>query len=320
MIQLSIELYKKMYLIRRAEEEIQINYSDDDMKTPMHMSMGGEAIATGVCQALNPSDQVLGTYRTHALFLAKTGDTDRFFAEMYGKRSGTAQGKAGSMHLSAVDQGLLYCSAIVASSIPVALGAAFANSYLENGKNVAVFFGDGAIDEGVFWESVNFASLRGLPVLFICEDNGFAVHTARRHRHGFDSINEVVSQFKCDVFERDTTDPEEIYRTTKDALDLMKRNSQPCFLRFHYYRYLEHVGVNEDFNAGYRPKAEYLKWRKRDPMLLQRARLLDEGVDEWRIGNIEGEVDERIAESIQRAKKAPFANVSELYNGVFRCE
>ena len=127
------------------------------MKTPMHMSTGAEAICAGVCQALRPQDQVIGTYRTHGIYLAKTGETDRFFAEMYGRATGMAKGKAGSMHLTAPEAGLICTSAIVGTTIPVALGAAYANRQNAQDRVVAVFFGDGAIDEGVFWESINIA-------------------------------------------------------------------------------------------------------------------------------------------------------------------
>ena len=181
---LNVELYRKMCLIRTAETAICEHYPEDELKTPMHMSMGGEAICAGVCHALKAEDQVLGTYRSHGIYLAKTMETDRFFAEMYGRATGTSRGKAGSMHLMAPEHGLICTSAIVASHIPVALGAAFVNKATDNGQTVAVFFGDGAIDEGVFWESLNFACLRKLPVMFVCEDNGFAVHVPDPWRPG----------------------------------------------------------------------------------------------------------------------------------------
>jgi len=319
MKELNIELYKKMYLMRRAEEKIQKHYPQDEMKTPMHMSMGEEAIVAGVCHALSQDDQVLGTYRSHALYLAKTGETDQFFAEMYGKATGCVRGKGGSMHLNAPDHGLLCCSAIVGSSIPVAMGAAFANKYKKNGKIVAVFFGDGAVDTGVFWESVNFASLKRLPILFICEDNGFAVHTRRQERHGFKSVNEVVSKFNCNLFESDTTDAEVIHNITKDAIKTMEENNKPCFLRFHYYRYLEHVGIYEDFDAGYRAKEEYLQWLEKDPVCVQRNKLLAEGISQEELTDIEYEINKGICRSIELAKHAEFTDASEVYEGVYQC-
>jgi len=317
---LNVELYRKMYLIRRAEEKIQEHYHEDEMKTPMHMSMGEEAIVAGVCHALKEDDQAFGTYRSHALYLAKTMETDDFFAEMYGKSTGIARGKSGSMHLSAINKGLLSCSAIVASNIPVAVGAAFANKYKKNGKKVAVFFGDGALDEGIFWESLNSACLMKVPVIFVCEDNDFAVHTRRKCRTGYDSICDVASKFNCNVFSESTTDVNRVYNLTSEAIRVMDENQKPCFMHFRYYRYLEHVGINEDFDAGYRSKEEYLQWFKKDPVALQRASLIELSVGEEYIEEIEKTIDSSISQSIERAQKAPFSDTSEVYEGVFKCE
>ncbi len=316
-LELNIDLYKKLYLIRKAEKEIQEYYFEDEMKTPMHMSMGEEAIVTGVCQALRDRDQVLGTYRSHALYLAKTGETDKFFAEMYGKSTGVAKGKAGSMHLSAPEMGFMGASAIVASIIPVAIGVAFANKIMKNNKITAVFFGDGAIDEGDFWESLNAACLWNIPILFICEDNGLAVHTSGNKRHGYKSITDIVSKFNCNVIEEQSTDAEIIYKQTRKAIELMKKNKRPCFLHFRYYRYLEHVGVNEDFNAGYRSRKEFEKWYKKDPILLQRKKLLKLGAKETMVEKIENRINNKIKKSIELAKAAPFSKINEIYQDIF---
>src|SRR4030042_4784435 len=215
MNKLSLELYKKLYLIRYTEEAIIENYDSDEMKTPMHMSMGEEAIVVGVCQALGSKSQTFGTYRSHALYLAISQDTDGFFSEMYGKKAGVVRGKGGSMHLSYPEKDLMATSAVVASTIPVAVGSAYANKYLDNGKIVGVFFGDGAVDEGVFWESLNIACLMKLPIIFICEDNGYAVHTETAKRHGYKSIEKIIENFKCKVFSSESTDVEEIYKISK---------------------------------------------------------------------------------------------------------
>jgi pyruvate dehydrogenase E1 component alpha subunit len=209
--------------------------------------------------------------------LAKTGETDKFFAEMYGKKTGGAKGKAGSMHLSLPELGAVSMSAIVAGAIPMAVGAAFANKKKRNNKIVAVFFGDGAIDEGNFWESLNIACLMNLPIIFVCEDNGFAMHTPGRQRHGYKSIADIISKFNCNVLKTKTTDVEIIYNLTKKAVKLMKKTRMPCFLYTEYYRYLEHVGISEDFDAGYRFKEEFQIWRRKDPVDLQREKLLKSG-------------------------------------------
>lgn len=319
MRQIAIDLYKTMYLIRRSEKTIQVHYPDDEMKTPMHMSMGEEAVVTGVVHALNPEDQVLGTYRSHALYLAKTHNTDLFFAEMYGKTTGCARGKAGSMHLSAKEQGLLCSSAIVASNLPVAMGAAFANKYKDNGRRVAVFFGDGAMDEGVFWETINFSGLHRLPIIFICEDNGLAVHTARSVRQSYRKDEDIFQSFGIRCFEEKTTDPEVIHETARKALAHNEQTGQPCFLRLHYYRYLEHVGINEDFDAGYRSREEYLRWLEEDPIERQRQKLLDGGMSDGDIRAIETEIEQQVDASIDFARRSSFPEPGELYEGVWSC-
>jgi TPP-dependent pyruvate/acetoin dehydrogenase alpha subunit len=316
MTKLNLALYKKLYLIRRAEETIRKYYAEDEMKTPMHMSMGEEAISVGVCGALRPDDQVYGSYRSHAIYLAKTQDTDSFFAEMYGKETTLLKGKGGSMHMCAPECGFMGTSAIVASGIPVAVGAAFAHKQQRSGKIAVVFFGDGAIDEGDFWESLNVACVMKLPVLFVCEDNGYAVHTPASTRHGYRSITDIVSRFDCKVFQDNTTDVEVVYKLARRAVRYVRTSQRPCFLYLKYYRYLEHVGVNEDFNAGYRPRDEFLKWYEKDPVALQRTKLLNQGIKEPEVVRIEREIDARIENSLKLAKEAPFADTGELYKDV----
>jgi TPP-dependent pyruvate/acetoin dehydrogenase alpha subunit len=314
---LNSELYRKMYLIRKVEEKICEHYPEDEMKTPVHLSIGEEAISAGVCTALGPESQVFGTYRSHGIYLAKTGETDKFFAELYGKETGLAKGKAGSMHLSAPEAGFLGTSAIVGSIIPVAVGAAFANKMEGNGKVVAVFFGDGAVDEGAFWESLNVACLMKLPVLFVCEDNDLAVHTHKSFRHGYHSITDIVSQFDCNVLKDETTDVAVIYKLTTDAMRLINETQKPCFLYSKYYRYREHVGVYEDFDCGYRSREEFEEWYKVDPLHLHRKKLLELYCSEEEIKKIENAVDAQVEKSIDLAKKASLPKNYELYKGVY---
>lgn len=314
---LNLELYKKLYLIRKSEETIRKYYMDDEMKTPVHLSEGEEAIAAGVCQALEKEDQIFGTYRNHAIYLAQTGETDKFFAELYGKKTGVAKGKAGSMHMFSPEKNFLGASAVVATSIPVAVGAALANKYKNNKKLVFVFFGDGALDEGAFWESLNFACLKKLPIILICEDNGLAIHAHIKDRQAFKSITDIVSKFDCNIFREKTTDPEIIYNLTFNAIKKHRKTGKPCFMHLKYYRYLEHVGINQDFKFGYRSEAEFKKWYKVDPVNLQRKKLLKNGFTEKEIKELEAKIDKQIDKSIELAKKAPFPDKSELLSDVY---
>ena len=313
----SLELYKKLFLCRAAEDAIIKYYFEDEMKTPMHMSYGQEFIPVGVCQALEKDDQVFGTYRSHALYLSKTGNIEKFFAEMYGKVTGMAQGKAGSMHMSDREWGFLGSSAIVASIIPVAAGVAYANKFKGNKAVSVVFFGDGAVDEGSFWESVNLSSSMQLPVIFVMEDNGYAVHTSKKNRQGYDNISSILKNYNFNVIDC-LFRVEDVYHSSLFAVYHTRHTNQPSFLYVPCYRYLEHVGINEDTDAGYRSKEELDMWRSNDALLLQRNFLLKNDIAEFLILEIEKEITFRIENAINKAKEASFPSDEELYKGVFK--
>ena len=315
----SLDLYLLMYKVRKAEEKIIFLYPTDQLKTPMHMSLGQEAASVGVIYALGGTGDIFSTYRSHAAFLSQTEDLDVFFAEMYGKETGTAEGRSGSMHLSFPEKNHLLSSAIVSSCIPVAVGAAYANKMQKSGRIATVFFGDGALDEGVFWESINAASLYNLPLLFICEDNDFAVHTHRSNRHGYESIDRVVSTLNCLPFSDETNDVEKIYQMAKKAVKASLEENKPAFLRIRCHRNLEHVGIHEDWHEKYRDKESYHWWHQNDSLALQKQRLLNIGLNEELVKNHESAIDLQIEEAIVKATEANFCSSENLYKGVF-CE
>lgn len=315
-VELNKELYKKIYLMRRVEEKIQEVYYTDVMKTPVHLSLGEESIIAGVCQALSVDDQVYGTCRGHALFLARSNDLDGFYGELCGKVTGVAKGKAGSMHISCPESGFVVSSAIVSSIIPVALGAAFAAKYKKNNHIVAVFFGDGATEEGVFWETLNMACLKKLPILFVCEDNGLAIHAHIADRQHY-SIPNAAKTFGLPVYSDDTTDAERIYEAAEEAVKIIRETELPYFMHLKYHRYLEHVGVNEDYSFGYRKKKDYVEWYAMDPVKKQREKLLSIGIIESEIKAEEAVIDKNIDKSMKRALDAAFPTDSELFKDVY---
>jgi TPP-dependent pyruvate/acetoin dehydrogenase alpha subunit len=316
--EIAIQLFRSLFLARRSEEYIVKHYPENHMRTPMHMSMGQEFVSVGVCQALEGKADVFASYRSHAAFLAQTHDTDRFFSELYGRTSGTGEGKGGSMHLAAPDQGHMLSSGVVATQIPVAVGAAFANVRLDTGRMAVAFFGDGAVDAGVFWESINSAALFRLPVLFVCEDNGYAVDTPRDARQMARSLAEAVRPFGCDSYEDDTGDVESVYRLTRVAAEKARHQRRPAFLNIKCCRYLEHVGIGEDWNWGYRDKTtNQREWIDRDALVVQRRRLGEHGISESDIVTIEQEIDLSVRMSVERAGLAPIPAPERLYAGVF---
>ena len=307
-----------MVLIRRSEELICENYYDDEMKTPVHLSIGEEGIVAGSIEALSNDDPIFGTYRSHGIYLARTYETDEFFAELYGKISTIANGKTGSMHLTSFENHFQGSSAIVGASISVAVGSSYANKHHKSGLVTAVFFGDGAVDEGAFWESLNIACLYKLPIIFICEDNGLAIHSTQNQRRGYDSLPDIITNYNCKVFKSNSTDPEVIYDIVSKSRKIAIEEQMPVFLNLEYYRYLEHVGVNEDFECGYRSREEFEKWNEKDPILLQEKKLLDQyHLQKSEIDEIYHDIDEKIMRSIVRAKKLPFPDPSTIYEDVY---
>ena len=188
-------VYAKLLLIRRAEEEVARIYPSDKIKSPVHLSIGQEAVAVGVCDPLRADDVVSGTYRSHAAYIAKGGDLRTMFAELYGKDTGCCRGKGGSMHMVAMEQHILGTSAVVGTTVPIAVGYALALKREGKGRLAVAFFGDGATEEGVFHESLNFAALHKLPVLFVCENNGYAIHTPLSKRWATNRLCERVATY-----------------------------------------------------------------------------------------------------------------------------
>lgn len=312
----ALSLYRTLMLVRRAEEKIREEYFSDEMKTPVHLGIGGEAISVGVSHCLPAGTKTFGTYRNHALYLAVTQDTDGFFAELYGKIRGSGKGKAGSMHLSAPERGLMATSAVVGTTIPLAVGAALANAYRRSNDLVVSFFGDGAVEEGVFWESLNFACLRRLRVLFICEDNGLAIHTPTAERQGFRSIPEAVRGFECHVASGDGSDLREVISTTRRLLRLLTEDPKPAFLHFTYVRLLEHVGPREDFDVGYRRRPMPAELETLDPLRRFERELSRNGCLPKELEAVRATVDEQISRSVRAAQEAPFPPPYELYTDV----
>jgi TPP-dependent pyruvate/acetoin dehydrogenase alpha subunit len=304
-------IYAALYLVRRAEEEVARIYPSDKIKSPVHLSIGQEAVAVGVCDALAPDDVVSGTYRGHATYLAKGGDLNAMMAELYGKATGCAGGKGGSMHLIDMTHNVLGSSAVVGSTIPVAAGYALALKREGRGRVVASFFGDGAVEEGVFAETLNFAALRGLPVLFVCENNGLAIHTPLSRRWAGTALCERVATYGIDTARIEDGDVFAIRDAVARAVARIRSTGQPSFIECLTYRWKEHVGPGEDYDAGYRERAELLRWQARDPVRLVGKRLAQ---DQRR--QIEADVEQRIAQAIAFAEASPPPTADQLLRDV----
>jgi TPP-dependent pyruvate/acetoin dehydrogenase alpha subunit len=304
--------YRALYRIRRVEEEIARVYPQDKIKSPVHLSIGQEAISVAVCEALRPGDVVFGSYRGHALYLAKGGDLRQMIAELYGKSTGCAQGKGGSMHLIDTDAGVMGTSAVVGTTIANSVGYAYALKYRGSDAVVASFFGDGATEEGVFHESLNFAALKRLPVLFVCENNSYAIHTHQLRRQALANIAERARSYGIPSQRVDDGDVLGLHEQVERVVaDLRSGGCGPFLFECKTYRWKEHVGPGEDWHLGYRMPQEAEPWRENDP-LARLAAQLDPEVRR----QIEGEVGCEIEVAFAFAELSPEPKAEALFTDV----
>ena len=308
-------LYRSLLRIRSVEQEVVRVYHTDKVKSPVHLSIGQEAVSVGICDALNANDIAFGTYRGHALYLAKGGDIQRMAAELYGKLTGCGGGKSGSMHLIDVAAGMMGTSAIVSSSIPQAIGYAHALKARGSNSIVVCFFGDAATEEGVFSESINFAQLKKLPVLFVCENNLYAIYTPIDARQPTESdICQRVASYGMPTRRVEHGDIFAIRDAAAEmSTAIRERRTGPQFLECMTYRWMEHVGPGEDWHMGYRSKEEMQPWLDSDQIVV-----LGEILGDTRRGKIDAEVAFEIKKAFKFADDSSFPPFEELLQHVFR--
>jgi len=313
-----LSLYRKLLLIRQTEEKIAEKYQEREMRCPVHLSIGQEAVAVGVCDNLKKEDIVYSNHRCHAHYLAKGGNLNRMIAEIYGKETGCAKGRGGSMHLIDLEAGFWGATPIVGNSVPVAVGTAFANKLKNNKKITAVFLGDGTVETGVFHESLNFAALKKLPVLFICENNFFSVYTHLSERQPARPIYKLAQGHGMEASKHDGNNVLEVYKTAEEAIKKIRTGRGPVFLEFLTYRHREHCGPNFDDDLGYRDEKEVKFWKKKDPVAnfenyLLKNKITSQGV----LDDIKNEMKGKIDRAFNFAQKSRFPSKESLYEGLY---
>lgn len=319
---LCVQLLQSMMRIRMVEEAIAARYGEQEMRCPVHLSIGQEGVAAGVCAALATADYVLSTHRAHAHYLAKGGDLNSMMAEIYGKATGCCTGKGGSMHLVDLNVSMLGSTPIVGGSVPVAVGTAF-GSWLEGKPHVTtVFFGEGATEEGVFAESINFAALKKLPMLFVCENNLYSVYSPMEVRQPEARSRVAIAQAHgMATFTGDGNDVESVYALTQQAVTLARRGEGPVFLEFSTYRWREHCGPNYDNDIGYRTEAEFHAWHTQCPVERLRKKLLQAGsVSPADLQVMESACTQEIADAFRFAKESPFPDQAAMFRGLYADE
>jgi pyruvate dehydrogenase E1 component alpha subunit len=302
-----------------VEEAVATHYAAQQMRCPVHLSIGQEAAAAGVGLALRPDDLAMSGHRSHAHYLAKGGDLNAMVAEMHGRETGCCHGRGGSMHLVDLAAGFWGAVPIVGSTIPIAVGLAFADHLKKRDRVTAAFFGEAATEEGVFHESANFASLHKLAVVFVCENNLYSVYSPMHVRQpGHREVFEQARGHGIAAFQGDGNDPLAVHRLMSDAIAHARARRGPVFLELKTYRWREHCGPNFDNHIGYRTEAEYLSWKERDPLATFERRLRAEGVfDNARHEAFVARQSAVIADAFADAKAAPLPPASTLMDHVY---
>lgn len=313
------ELLYRMTRIRRVEEAIASRYSEWKMRCPTHLSIGQEAVGTVAGYLLRDADFAVSTHRAHAHYLGKGGDLKRMVAEIYGKETGCSGGRGGSMHLVDQPVGFMGSTAIVGGTIPIGVGLALSSQLKKTNEVSCVYLGDGAVEEGVFYESVNFAVVRNLPVIFVCENNLYSVYSPLEVRQPKGrEIHEMVEAMGIRSDHGDGNDIYDIHEKFSIALNNLKNGDGPQFLEFDTYRWREHCGPNFDNDIGYRSVEEFTLWKERDPILRLSKQLVEAGeLDANCVVDIEQQCRQEIEEAFHFAETSPFPDVSTMKNGVF---
>lgn len=295
-----------MTRLRLVEEEIAKRYPQQQMRCPVHLSIGQEAAAVGVCAALEITDWAFSGHRNHAHYLAKGGNLKAMISEIYGKATGCCGGKGGSMHLTDQTAGFIGATPIVGSTVPIAVGAALTAQIEGKGRVVVVFLGDGAMEAGVVHESLNFASLKKLPILFVCENNLYSVYSpleVRQPEHR--SISDLAAAHGVKTVYADGNDAQDVHKKACAAVSELRQGNGPFFMELPTYRWLEHCGPSYDNHIGYRSEAEFQEWKKRDPLAIT-SKQLSGSLESAEVDSIRLEIEA----AFQAAINAPFPDAA----------
>jgi pyruvate dehydrogenase E1 component alpha subunit len=310
-----LKLYRQMLLIRRLEERVAESYGEQKIGGFTHLYIGQEAVAVGGISALNPDDYVISTYRDHGHFLARGGDPKKFMAELFGKSTGICGGKGGSMHMADAEHYFYGGTGIVGGSLPIAAGLGLACSYRESDRIVMCFFGDGATNQGVWHEALNFAKLWNLPVIFVCENNFYGIGTDVRLSSALAEVYKKASGYGMPGYRVNGMDVLEVRRLCDEVVHLVRGGSGPALIEARCYRYQGHSMTDP---GRYRSRAEEELWRKRDPIPRLAKSLLAEGsATQGKLDAMDAEIEAICDEAVAFADASPAPGLSALVEDVF---
>ncbi|SVA84224.1 uncharacterized protein METZ01_LOCUS137078 [marine metagenome] len=317
------ELYmlmlKRMMLIRRFDETVKDLVQSAELVGMAHCYIGEEAVAVGACTALRDEDYITGNHRSHGHPISKGGDVRRAMAELLGKATGYCKGKGGSMHLADFEIGILGESGIVASALPVAVGAALGSKMQNNDRVVISFFGDGASNQGACHEAMNMASIWKLPVIFLCENNQYAVTTSFRDTVAVENVSDRAVAYSMPGVLVDGQDVMAMHEATVAAVQRARAGEGPSLIEARTYRYEDHSeGLNRILREPYRTDEEVEQWKERDPISLHSTWLKEQGVaTEEEIDSVWSEVNQAIDDALEFARNSPYPEADDLFTDMY---
>ncbi len=312
-----LDIHRRMVRIRVFEEEAGKLQESARVPGALHLYVGQEAVAAGVCAGLTDDDQITSTHRGHGHLVAKGGDYRAMYAELFGRVTGYCKGKGGSMHISDLSVGMLGANGIVGGGPPIAVGAAFSDKY-RGTRNVAVsFFGDGASNEGTIHEAANMAALYRLPVVFVCENNGFGEFTAQRNHQAIVDVADRAAGWGMPGVVVDGMDAIAVYEVAAQAIGRARDGAGPTLIEAKTYRFYDHVGI-KGMRIPYRSEDEVAMWRERDPIAALEARLAETAIlDADAAKAVHEAAAAEAAAAIEYAEQSPLPDVSSLLDDVY---
>ena len=316
---LLMEMLRRMLRIRRFEEQVLKLVDRGEIGGGCHSYIGEEAVAVGACLALREDDWMTGNHRSHGHPIAKGGDVKKAMAELLGKRTGYCKGKGGSMHLADFSLGILGESGILGSSIPTAVGAALGSILQHNDRVTVAFFGDGASNEGAFHESMNLAAIWKLPVIFLCENNQYAVTSSFKEMVATENISDRAAAYDIPGVLVDGQDVIAMHEVVSQAVTRGRAGQGPSLIEGRTYRFYEHsLGLGRILRSPYRSEDEVDQWKLRDPISIHEERLLSQGVaNQEEIDQMGEEVKKLIDEALEFAHESPYPDPSELFDDMY---
>ncbi len=312
-----LDMYRQMVKIRYFEEKIVEDYAKALVPGLAHLYIGQEAVAVGVCSALEPSDYITSTHRGQGHCIAKGGELDKMMAELFGRKTGYCKGKGGSMHIAELDLGILGANGVVGGGVPIAVGAALSAQMRKSGQVAVAFLGDGASNQGSFHEALNMASTWKLPVVFVCENNLYGISVCQKVHQNITDISVRATGYNIPGLTVEGNDILAVYHAAAEAIARARNGEGPTLLECKTYRWRGHHEGDPNQGCTYREREEIEQWKEKCPLKNLEQKMLKQGVKEADIEAIQEEIQQAVLDAVEFAINSPFPEIEEAQEDIY---